>query len=278
MIQTPTQEEFNSFFTGLSASHKQSILSITSGFSDSYVPLCMRGTIPKPLNELYNHEYVGLSYPELLTTCEAVFQNYSITGEMAANVEKHTRDHFRSKVWYQQCAGHVTASKLKAAVCTNMNQPSVSLIRSVCYPESSCFKSAATCWGCEHEKTALAAYHSQGRKKHVNFLISESGLVIHPTYPFMGASPDSFVECECCGKRVIEVKCPYSCKHKSIDERSEESQFVLKKDEKGDLCLDTYHAYYFQVQAQLKFCSASYADFVVWTDKQLFIQRVYPDV
>ena len=38
-----------------------------------------------------------------------------------------------------------------------------------------------------------------------------------------------------------------------------------------------YHAYYFQVQAQLKFCCVSYTDFVVWTDKQLFIQQIYPD-
>ena len=36
-----------------------------------------------------------------------------------------------------------------------------------------------------------------------------------------------------------------------------------------------YHAYYFQVQAQLKFCSASYADFVVWTEKELFVQRIF---
>ena len=43
------------------------------------------------------------------------------------------------------------------------------------------------------------------------------------------------------------------------------------------LFTDIYHSYYFQVQAQLKFCSASYADFVVWTDSQLFVQQIYPD-
>ena len=102
-----------------------------------------------------------------------------------------------------------------------------------------------------------------------------SGLVIDPSHPLRGATPDSFVECKCYGKGVIEVKCPYSCKQKSIEQRTEDSQFFLKQNEKGDLYLDPYHTYYFQVQAQLKFCSASYADFVVWTEKELFVQRIF---
>ena len=145
----------------------------------------MRGLVPKPLTDLYNPEYLELLYPQLLDQCESVFHNYFFTADMATNIEKHTRGQSHSKLWFQQCAGQVTASKLKAAVCTDASQPSMSLIKSVCYPESNCFKSTATSWGCEHEKTALEAY-----------------------------------------------------------------------------VLDIYHAYYFQVQAQLKFCCASYADFV----------------
>ena len=78
----------------------------------------------------------------------------------------------------------------------------------------------------------------QEGKKHTEFSISKSGLVIDPSHPFMGASPDSFVECKRCGKGVIEVKCPYTCKQKSIEQRTEDSQFFLKQDEKEDLYLD----------------------------------------
>ena len=62
----PTQEEFNSFFTGMSASHKPAVLSITPGFLDRFVPHCIRGSISKPLTDLYKHENLGLSYPELV--------------------------------------------------------------------------------------------------------------------------------------------------------------------------------------------------------------------
>ena len=205
-----------------------------------------------------------------------VFQNYSITAEMAKNVEKQTQGQSNSRIWFQQRAGRVTASKLKAAVCTANSQPSTSLIQSICYPESHCFKSISTSWGCEHEASAIVEYKLKEGSRHRDFVICNSGLVIHPSYPFMGASPNSFIECKCCGKGVVEVKCPYSCKEKLLNERVAEGSFFLKDDGES-LFLDIYHFYYFQVQAQIKFSCVSYCDFVVWTNESLFIQRVYPD-
>ena len=45
---------------------------------------------------------------------------------------------------------------------------------------------------------------------HIDFSISKSGLVIHESYPFMSASPDGTINCECYGHGVLEIKCPYS--------------------------------------------------------------------
>ena len=190
--------------------------------------MCTTGMVLKPLTDLYDPKYLELSYPQLLDQCETVFENYFITTEMATNTEKHTRGQSHSKLWFEQRAGRVTASKLKAAVCTNMSQPSMSLIKSVCYPESNCFKSEATSWGCEHENTAIKAYASQEGSNHKKIVISDNRLVIHCSHPFMGTSPDSFVKCECCGKGVIEVRYPYSCKQTSINKKAaEDSQFFL---------------------------------------------------
>jgi len=151
---------------------------------------------------------------------------------MAKNIEKHTQSQSQSKLWFQQCAGRVTASKLKAAVCTDMSQPSMSLIRSVYpqYPEANCFRRKTTSWGCEHEKTAIEAYASQAKAKHKELKISNSGLVVYPSHAFMGATPDSCVKCECCGFGVIEVKCPSSCKEKSINTKAaKDSVFFLER-------------------------------------------------
>ena len=52
-------------------------------------------------------------------------------------------------------------SKFRAAAHSDAHQPSVSLVKSVCYPESTKFSSRATTWGCEHEKKALEEYQIQ---------------------------------------------------------------------------------------------------------------------
>ena len=133
-------------------------------------------------------------------------------------------------------------------------QPSQSFIKLVCYPENNQFKSRATTWGCEHEVSALEAYKQKEGNHHIDFSISKSGFCVHHLYPFMSASPDGIMA----GKGVLEIKCPYSCRDKSLLEKSRESRFFLKADKDRKLTLDITHSYHYQVQAQLKFCSADY--------------------
>lgn len=51
---------------------------------------------------------------------------------------------------------------------------------------------------------------------HANFNCDLSGFVISREIPYIGASPDGFVQCDCCGKGCIEIKCPflYAKKHR----------------------------------------------------------------
>ena len=99
--------------------------------------------------------------------------------------------------------------------------------------------------------------------KHENFKISNAGLFIDNTYPFLGASPDSMVECSCCGKGLLEIKCPYC--HKDDLPESNDNFCMIKEDGKWTLKQD--HAYYYQVQLQLHIYDVNYADFKVWTEK-----------
>ena len=113
-----------------------------------------------------------------------VFQSYSITHEQAKQIELKTREQAGSKIWFQQWAGRVTASKFRAAAHSDVAQPSQSLITSVCYPESSRFKSTATEWGCKHEVTALEAYKRQVWQNHADVTVSKGGLCVDIAYPF----------------------------------------------------------------------------------------------
>ena len=43
------------------------------------------------------------------------------------------------------------------------------------------------------------------------------------------------------------------------------------------MTLDKNHTYYYQVQAQIELCGAKYCDFVVWSENELYIERIYPN-
>ena len=45
----------------------------------------------------------------------------------------------------------------------------------------------------------------------------------------MGASPDGIINFKCCGFRVLEVKCPYSCHDTSFREKATEPTFFLNE-------------------------------------------------
>jgi hypothetical protein len=74
-----------------------------------------------------------------------------------------------------------------------------------------------------------------------------------------GASPDGLIMCNCCSQGVLEVKCPFSCTDKTFLEATSESSFFLQNCD-GNFSLKKDHAYYYQIQGQLKFCSTTYGD------------------
>ncbi len=271
----PSSDELACLYKRLSEAGKPALLSLIPGYCEAYVSLYERGILPQPLTELYQAEFLNMTYPDLLIQCEESYNNITITQEEAKNVEEKTRDQVRSKIWFQQRSGRITASKFKAAAHTDVTQPSQSLIKAICYPDNHQFRSQATAWGCEHEETGRKAYMAQMAKEHPGFCVCKSGLVVHPSYPHMGASPDGLIRCECCGPGVLEVKCPFLCKDKSFMEAIGESFFLEQTN--GKFILKEKHAYYYQVQAQIKFCCVNFCDFVVWRENELVIQRIYPD-
>jgi len=102
------------------------------------------------------------------------------------------------------------------------------------------------------------------------------------------ASPDGVINCTCCGKGVLEIKCPFCHRETSLEAAAtNDSKFCLKQSN-GELSLDHRHAYYYQVQTQLFVCDVEYADFCVCTflmsednrhdDNGVHIERIYKDL
>ena len=174
---------------------------------------------------------------------------------------------------------------MKAVCYTNVANTAQRLVKSICYPQKLAFSSKQTNWGQKYEKVAREQYLKSQRPRHANILeVTDSGIVINPKWPFIGASLDGIVDCYCCGKGVLEIKYPYSHRHESIEAAaSNDPNFCLKKDE-DLLYLDHKHAYYYQVQTQMFVCNVDYCDFCVCAFPESvdefspYVERIFRDI
>ena len=90
-------------------------------------------------------------------------------------------------------------------------------------------------------------------------------MYINPKWPFIGASPDGIVKCDCCAEGVVEIKCPYKHRESTIEYAAvNDKQFCLTT--QGDLLhFSQSHEYYYQMQTQIFVCDVEYRDFCVFT-------------
>ena len=75
------------------------------------------------------------------------------------------------------------------------------------------------------------------------------------------------IKCSCCGKGILEIKCPYS-----VRDGVPKDVYFLKENK-----LARQHQYYYQVQGQMGILEYSYCDFVVWTPHDIVIERIMFD-
>ncbi|XP_072039939.1 uncharacterized protein [Amphiura filiformis] len=162
--------------------------------------------------------------------------------------------------------------------------PAQSLVKRICYPEAHRFSSAATRYGCEHEDKARKAFiEKRLAQLHENFTCREAGLHLSAEHPFIAASPDGIISCDCCGEGLLEVKCPFTYCDKDLPNKENYDHeamktFCMAPDTDSDtLELKHNHPYYYQVQAQMNVCKKPYCDFVIWNHKDLIIRRIYRD-
>ena len=80
------------------------------------------------------------------------------------------------------------------------------------------------------------------------------------------------MSCRCCGLGTLEIKCPYCVKNQSSENFVEMLTYL--ETEGDNIHLKETDAYFYQVQAQLNICEVEYGDFVVWTENDIFVERI----
>ena len=287
-----TMEEQNKFLMSLSELPEPVVgLSTFSGYSDSFLglgPSTKTVRLPPTLRTLYKNGNENLdNVDELLKSAK---DNLKISADEVDYVEESTRNQSSSGVWHDQRAGRITSSTVHDILRTDANRPAPSIVKKICQTDKRQIKAPAIEWGNRNEHNAYLLYvnlQTGGGQKpdivptgvvmathpgpHHDCVITKSGFVICEKEPSLGVSPDGRVTCKCCGKGLLEIKCPYKYREASLTDAFKSEDFYITQ----NYGLKETHRYFTQVQLQMYVCDVLYVDFLVWTPVDCIISRVY---
>lgn len=133
------------------------------------------------------------------------------------------------------------------------------------------FCSAGMRYGIANEDRARRALQGQLAAQ-----ITETGLVVMGTQPWLCCSPDGLVKV---GNDVMvtEIKCPHKCSNGVIMDDAGKSSVEYLELQDGQVTLKKSHAYYTQIQVQLYILNLSKGILFVYSPKQTVTVTVARD-
>ena len=220
----------------------------------------MKEPQPISLDSLQNH---GRAFLKMI----------SVSQDDIDKIEAATKQQSLKPRWYQERQCRITSSNFglfcKGVVTT-------AKVKGILYDEntsSSKLSNSAITWGRLHETSAFEQYEMICSSR--NPIISKSGIFIYNHDGFLAASPDGIVSATS-GERegLIEIKCPYSCRNMSVHDACSQVKSFCCEVINGEIHLKKQHQYYYQIQGAMAIVGVKWCDFVVWTTKDMFVERV----
>ena len=201
-------------------------------------------------------------------------EHVCVDEEKGKSISDATVGQSRTATWKEERCKRITASNFHAVV--ERKKADVSkLVQNLCQIKS--FSNKHTHWGKQGEPVALAAYKQKKEAQGFKVTTKDLGLVINPSYPYLGASLDAFVKLEKDGQATygaVEIKTLSKYAHLSLQQAAEvPGMFFSYKDNELKICED--HQYYYQVQGQLFVAGLDWCDFFVFTPKSADYQRIH---
>jgi len=83
--------------------------------------------------------------------------------------------------------------------------------------------------------------------------------------------PTSFIS-----EGVLEVKCPWKHRHETVANACQDASFCCEL-QSGSPKLKTTHTYYYQIQGQMAVTGRPWCDFIIYTNEDLHVERIYYD-
>lgn len=184
--------------------------------------------------------------------------------EKEANVlEKKTQGQSKSLTWFDERKWRLTASRFgdicNATARRNMQKLCKSLL------DCSKLNTPAILHGQQYEKKAIKKFEEK-----MDIKVKPAGLFICIEKPFLAATPDGVID----ETHIIEVKCPYSGRQEKIVPGK---LFPFLYWDEDKIRLKPNSKYFYQVQGQLFVSKRKFCYFIVFTFKDLFVEKIEID-
>ena len=204
----------------------------------------------------------------------------AMSKETIIEVEEMTRGQSENPQWFAFRKHVITASKAHAVMtrCNSLKKKSLSLnaaepiFQKVSGTANLNPDLPALRYGRAMEEEAVNCFKQLFSETHKNVKIFECGLYLSNDAPYIGGSPDRIVECDCCRKSCLEVKCPFSVRHTTPVDDSVNLPYLKK--ENGEHKLNQQHSYFTQCQVQMAVTEIPVSDFFIWTAHGYFIEKI----
>ena len=225
----------------------------------------------KPRSPITTVEDIILSeeFVESDLSLDYFLEKLKITEEKREEVHDATLGQRENPTWHMLRKGRLTASNFGDVL--NAKRATKSLLSKV-LGEYDISGVHAITWGINNKAEGVRTF-----KEAKKLEVQESGLWLKLS-GILGASPDGLVADD----GILEVKCPYSHRERTIDEainycKLQSKEFHLQKLTDGSYELKRNHRYWHQVQGQLYLTGRRICYFVTWTPKESLVLAIEKD-
>lgn len=193
----------------------------------------------------------------------------SFSLEDARKIQINTKDQVSCPEWHEHREGRITASKF--GLVMKRKKITEAFVQDIYYPKP--FHSYATNYGSQNEALAKQKYLANFPERHLH----SCGLLLQPNLPFLGATPDGIACDGSGGSGLLEIKCPYAARDMMVAEAVEKCKNFYIVKEGDTLTVSKTHHCYYQIQGQLLLSGLEYCDFVLYTKRDVFFDKVHRD-
>ena len=270
-------KDIQTFLSGLEGINKKAVLFTGFNTTTSSQSTAAGNCPPNVLDAANNIDTTEHSSEDV--TNQAFMKVIALTEEQCNAIEVASRGQ-KNDVWDKQRKGRITASTAhtvhtKVETIMKKRKPAVvsTLVKNMIYGGRDISHLEDIKYGVKHEDDAKKIFYADEAVKHTNFTLHNPGLYVSSDLPYLAASPDYVMKCDCCGVSVVEIKCPPKFAQYSIKEHYPRVEF-LKKDSDDNIILKDTHRYYTQILMQMAIVRARQGYFLTWNTIDPVIEKI----